>query len=60
MAEIANLRHARKQKTRAEKEQRAAANRAKFGQTKTEKKRESLTSSKERRDLDGAKLTDNR
>ena len=38
MAEIVNLRQARKQKARAEKEARAEQNRITFGRTKTEKK----------------------
>ena len=38
MAEIVNLRQARKQKARAEKEARAAENRVSFGRTKAEKK----------------------
>ena len=38
MAEIVNLRQARKQKARAEKEARATENRASFGRTKAEKK----------------------
>ena len=38
MAEIINLRQARKQKARAEKEARASDNRIQFGRTKAEKK----------------------
>lgn len=38
MAEIINLRQARKHKARAEKEARADANRMAFGRTKAEKK----------------------
>jgi len=37
MAEIVNLRQARKRKVRAEKEARAAENRIAFGRTKAEK-----------------------
>ena len=37
MAEIINLRQARKQKARAEKEARATKNRVTFGRTKAEK-----------------------
>ena len=37
MAEIINLRQARKQKARVEKEARAAENRVSFGRTKAEK-----------------------
>jgi len=40
MAEIVNLRQARKAKERAEKEAEAAANRAQFGRTKAEKELE--------------------
>jgi hypothetical protein len=38
MAEIINLRQARKNKARADREARAAENRATFGRTKSEKK----------------------
>ena len=38
MADIINLRRARKDKVRAEKEARAAENRVKFGRTKEEKR----------------------
>ena len=38
MAEIINLRNARKQKARAEKATQAEQNRIKFGRTKAEKK----------------------
>jgi Domain of unknown function (DUF4169) len=51
MAEIVNLRQARKQKARAEKEARAADNRIRFGRPKAEKE---LT--KARRDLAEARL----
>ena len=40
MAEIVNLRQARKAKARTEKDDSAAANRAKFGRTKAEKQAE--------------------
>lgn len=40
MADIVNLRQARKQKARAEKETAAAENRIKFGRTKAERKHE--------------------
>jgi Domain of unknown function (DUF4169) len=47
MPDIINLRRARKEKARAEKEARAAENRVKFGRTKNEKQlaeaRERLT-----------------
>jgi len=51
MAEIINLRQARKNKARAEKEARADANRIAFGRTKAEKK---LT--KAERDLEESRL----
>ena len=46
MAEIINLRQARKNKARADKEARAAENRVSFGRTKAEK-----TQAKAERDL---------
>ncbi|WP_424981192.1 DUF4169 family protein [Maritalea sp. S77] len=50
MAEVVNLRQARKNKKRAEKEELAAANRHKHGQTKSVKKlheaRDALTQKK--------------
>lgn len=49
MAEIINLRNARKQKARAEKEQQADQNRALFGRTKGEK----LKQAAEKRLADG-------
>lgn len=55
MAEIVNLRQARKAKARAEKEQAAEANRARFGRTKAERDIERKISEKENRDLDGHK-----
>ena len=39
MADIVNLRRARKEKARVEKEAQAAENRVKFGRTKAEKRR---------------------
>ncbi|MDB5367025.1 MAG: hypothetical protein JWM77_2952 [Rhodospirillales bacterium] len=39
MAEIVNLKRARKDKARAEKDRKAAENRVAFGRTKDEKKR---------------------
>ena len=55
MAEIVNLRQARKAKARAEKEQAAEANRARFGRTKAERDIERKISEKQNRDLDGHK-----
>lgn len=56
-ADIVNLNKFRKAKERADKERQAEQNRAKFGQTKDEKLRE--TDEQARRDnlLDGARLT---
>lgn len=56
MAEIVNLRQARKAKGRASAETRAAGNRAAFGRSKAEKKAEEAAREKARRGLDGAKL----
>ncbi len=56
MAEIINLRQARKGKKRAAKEDQAATNRAKFGRTKQEKKRDALVEAQKTKLLDGAKL----
>ena len=55
-AEIINLRQAKKARTRAAKEADAAANRAKFGRTKTERTKDE--DERARRDtlLDGAKI----
>ncbi len=52
MAEIVNLRMARKAKKRAAKERQAEANRARFGQSKAEK------SAREQDDARAAKLLD--
>jgi hypothetical protein len=55
MAEILNLRAARKAKDRAEARAEADRNAAKFGRTKAEKALETARAEKARRDLDGAK-----
>jgi hypothetical protein len=57
MAEIVNLRQARKRKQRADKDQQAAENRAKHGRTKGEKQRAAAEAERDRRHLDQAKLT---
>jgi hypothetical protein len=57
MAELVNLRQARKRKLRADQEVQATANRAKFGRTKVEKQREALEAERERSRLSQAKLT---
>ncbi len=46
MGEIVNLRQARKQKARTEKERQASENRALHGRTKAERERDRLTSQK--------------
>ena len=55
MAEIVNLRQARKAKARTGKEAEAATNRAKFGRTKAEKQVEAAKKSIEDKRLDGHK-----
>ncbi len=57
MTQIVNLRQARKRKRRADKDQQAAENRAKFGRTKGEKQRAAAESERDSRHLDRAKLT---
>ncbi|HEX9931211.1 MAG TPA: DUF4169 family protein [Allosphingosinicella sp.] len=54
MADIINLRQARKAKGRADSAARAAGNRAKFGRSKAEKEAEKAAREKARRALDGA------
>ena len=56
MGEVVNLRRARKAKARTERETAAAANRAAFGQTKSEKAAAEAEMDRATRDLDGAKL----
>ncbi|MFN3819716.1 DUF4169 family protein [Blastomonas sp.] len=55
MAEIINLRQARKAQKRKEAEATAAANRAKFGQTKAERTTQATESARAARLLDGAR-----
>jgi len=57
MADIVNLRQARKRKQRAEHAQQGAENRAKFGRTKGDKQRATAEAQRTRRTLDQAKLT---
>ena len=57
MADIINLRQARKAKARDSKEQSASENRAKFGRTKGERQRDDLTDRQKRLILDRAKVT---
>ncbi|EKV30566.1 hypothetical protein C882_4525 [Caenispirillum salinarum AK4] len=58
MAEIINLRHARKQRARAEKEQQAADNRRKHGRTKAERRATDAERARADRDLSGKRLAD--
>lgn len=53
MAEILNLRLARKRKAREEKDDKAAANRAKFGQSKAERDKKKAVGTLETKRLDG-------
>ena len=55
MAEIINLRNARKQKARADKEAQAQQNRALFGQTKAEKLRRASEKALADKHVDGHK-----
>ncbi len=58
MADIINLRRARKTRDRDAAEQAAAANRAKFGRTKAERDAEAQERDRAARMVDGAKLDD--
>lgn len=60
MAEIVNLRLARKARARATKEADAAANRAAFGRSKAEKSVAKIDAARAARLLDGAKRDDDR
>ncbi len=53
MGEVVNLREARKRRKRAEKDQAAAENRAKFGRTKGQKQKDAADAEKSVRDLEG-------
>ena len=53
MAEIVNLRQARKRRIREEKDRQAAQNRASHGRTRSQKSVEALTRDKARAFLDG-------
>ncbi len=57
---IINLRHARKQKQRAEKETKAEENRTKFGRTGAQKNEDNVTKLKAKNHLDGHKLADHK
>ena len=56
MAEIVNLRQARKARKRAEKVAEAAENRVRFGRTKAETKAQEQDRQAKRSELDGKKL----
>ena len=56
MAEIVNLRRARKGKARAEKDAWAADNRVRFGRTKAEKRESEAESRQVEKKLDGKKI----
>ncbi|MGP7795998.1 DUF4169 family protein [Sphingomonas sp. CLY1604] len=58
MAEIINLRRARKARDREAAGQAAAANRVKFGRTKAERDAEAREAARAARIVDGAKLDD--
>ncbi len=58
MAEIVNLRRARKDQKRAAKEARAADNRSRFGRTKAEKRATGAERGRAEAGLDGKKLAD--
>ena len=58
MADIVNLRRARKAKGRAEKDRAADANRAKFGTAKSKRDLAKARADKAARDLDSSKLED--
>ncbi len=56
MAEVINLRQARKAKARASADQQAASNRAKFGRTKAERDSQAAEAARAAGVIDGAKL----
>ncbi len=58
MAEIVNLRRARKARARTDAETKAAANRALHGRTKAEKVRDETEAARLTRTVDNAKLDD--
>ena len=58
LADPINLNKFRKAKARAEKQQRAAENRVKFGRTKAERARDKLEASRDARHLDQSKQED--
>ena len=56
MPEIVNLRRARKDKARQQRESEADANRRRFGRTKAEKSADKDAQERVRRDIDGKKI----
>ena len=56
MAEIVNLRRARKDKARQQRASEADANRRRFGRTKAEKAADKDTEERTRREIDGKKI----
>ncbi|MGB0682866.1 MAG: DUF4169 family protein [Magnetovibrionaceae bacterium] len=56
MAEVINLRQARKRKARADKAEQAEQNRIRFGRTKSEREALDKQKDRQRADLDGKKL----
>lgn len=56
MAEIVNLRQARKRKARADKERTAEQNRLDYGRTKSERDQQRLAGDRADRALDGHRL----
>jgi len=56
MAEIVNLRRARKDKARQQRESEADANRRRFGRTKAEKAADKDAQERTQRDIDGKKI----
>ncbi len=58
MADIINLRQARKERDRADRARQAEENRAKFGRTKAERRRDLAEIESLRKTVDGAKRED--
>jgi hypothetical protein len=56
MGEIVNLKRARRDKERRERESTATANRRRFGRTKAQKRVEHDEAERSRRDVDGKQL----
>jgi hypothetical protein len=56
MAEIVNLRRARKDKARQQRESEANANRRRFGRTKAEKAADKDAQDRAQREVDGKKI----